>query len=67
MAGAVNWIRGLRERVADPFERFKTLHANAVMESEETKDVFKCFNSVSEIFDEFETGQFTARPPQTTS
>ena len=41
VAGSVLWVRGLKERIQDPYERFKSLHASAVMESEETKEVFK--------------------------
>jgi len=30
VAGAVLWIRGLKERIRDPFDRFKTIHASTV-------------------------------------
>jgi dynein heavy chain len=58
VAGAVSWVRGLKERIQDPYERFKTLHASAVMESEETKEVFKIYNLAIALFEEFEQKQF---------
>ena len=58
VAGSVMWVRGLKERIQDPFERFKTLHASAVMESEETKEVFKIYNLAMQLFDEHEQKQF---------
>ena len=58
VAGAVLWVRGLKERISDPYTRFKTLHASAVMESEETKEVFKIYNLAIALFEEFEQKQF---------
>ena len=60
VAGAVLWIRGLKERIVDPYERFKTLHASPSMESEETKEVFKLHAQAMELFDVYETQQFGA-------
>ena len=58
VAGSVLWVRGLKERIQDPYERFKSLHASAVMESEETKEVFKIYNLAIQLFDEHEQKQF---------
>ena len=58
VAGSVLWVRGLKERIQDPFERFKSLHASAVMESEETKEVFKIYDLAIQLFEEHEQKQF---------
>ena len=60
VAGAVNWIRGLKERISDPYERFKSLHANSVMESEETREIFKVHAQGMQLFEEYELKQFGA-------
>eukprot|EP01051_Picozoa_sp_SAG22_P001070 SAG22_NODE_38_length_26325_cov_107.302067_8_plen_327_part_00 len=60
VAGAVLWIRGLKERIVDPYERFKTLHASPSMESEETKEVFKLHAQAMELFEVYESQQFGA-------
>ena len=58
VAGAVLWIRGLMERIKDPFERFKTLHASTVIDSEETKQIFTVYKSAMQKFGDFEQQQF---------
>ena len=53
ISGALNWTRGLFDRVNEPMERLQTLSAS-IQEREEFKDVQKLFNSLCKNLKEFE-------------
>jgi dynein heavy chain len=53
IAGALNWTKGLYERVSDPMERLGQLTAS-ILEREEYKDVQKLYNSLVKNLKEFE-------------
>ena len=58
VSGAVLWVRGLQERIQDPFEKFGNLKNSAVMETDETKETFKMYQNASETFKAYELSQF---------
>ena len=58
VSGAVLWVRGLQERIQDPFEKFGNLKSNAVMETDETKETFKMYENTTAMFLEYEKAQF---------
>lgn len=53
IAGALNWTRGLFDRVTEPMERLSQLSAS-IQEREEFKDVQKLYNSLLKSLKEFE-------------
>lgn len=53
IAGALNWTRGLFDRVNEPMERLSQLSAS-IQEREEFKDVQKLYNSLLKSLKEFE-------------
>lgn len=53
IAGALNWTKGLYERVSDPMERLSALSAS-ILEREEYKDVQKLYNSLVKNLREFD-------------
>jgi dynein heavy chain len=53
IAGALNWTKGLYERVKEPYERLEALSAS-VKEREEYKDVTKMYSSLCRNLKEFE-------------
>lgn len=53
IAGALNWSRGLFDRVCEPMQRLAGLSAS-IQEREEFKDVQKLYNSLCKSLKEFE-------------
>lgn len=53
VAGALNWTRGLYDRVHEPMERLKLL-SSSIHEREEYKDVQKLYTSLCRSLEEFE-------------
>jgi len=53
VAGALNWTRGLFDRVQEPMERLTQL-STSIQEREEFKDVQKLYNSLCKSIKEFE-------------
>jgi len=53
IAGALNWTRGLLERVKEPFEKLDTVSAS-IKEREEYKDICKLYSSLKRNLQEFE-------------
>lgn len=53
IAGALNWTRGLFDRVHEPMERLNSL-PSVIQEREEFKDVQKLYNSLCKSLQEFE-------------
>jgi dynein heavy chain len=53
IAGALNWTRGLFDRVNEPMERLSQL-STTIQEREEFKDVQKLYNSLCKSLKEFE-------------
>ena len=53
IAGALNWTKGLFERVNDPMQRLSSL-TTSIQEREEYKDVQKLYNSLVKNLKEFE-------------
>mmetsp|Transcript_25005 Transcript_25005/g.85566 ORF Transcript_25005/g.85566 Transcript_25005/m.85566 type:complete len:4525 (+) Transcript_25005:136-13710(+) len=52
-SGAINWVRGLRERIKEPMEKLRNL-SKIVMETEEAKEVTKLFGQLSASLIEYE-------------
>jgi dynein heavy chain len=57
IAGAVNWSKGLYERIKEPFDRLETLSAS-IKEREEYKDVSKLYTSLVRNLNEFNEIKF---------
>lgn len=53
VAGALNWTRGLKDRVQEPMQRLSQL-SNSIHEREEYKDVQKLYTSLCRSLEEFE-------------
>ena len=56
IAGALNWSKGLQERIAEPFMRLETL-STSIKEREEYKDVSKLYTSLCRNLKEFNEGK----------
>lgn len=58
IAGALNWTRGLFDRVNEPMERLSMLNS-VIQEREEFKDVQKLYNSLCKSLKEFEEAKIS--------
>ncbi len=59
VAGALNWSRGLEERIREPMEKLKTVN-QTIQEREEYKDVLKLYTSIMKGLKEFEESKIKA-------
>ena len=57
IAGALNWSKGLHERIKEPFDRLETL-STSIKEREEYKDVSKLYTSLVRNLKEFNEIKF---------
>ena len=53
VAGALNWSRGLEERIREPMEKLSSI-SQSIQEREEYKDVHKLYTSIMKGLKEFE-------------
>lgn len=53
VAGALNWTRGLKDRIQEPMERLQNLNSS-LHDREEYKDVQKLYTSLLKSLKEFE-------------
>lgn len=53
IAGALSWCRGLRDRIADPMTKIRSLNKD-IMAREESKEVVKLYGTIMAAMDEFE-------------
>jgi len=58
IAGALNWTRGLFDRVNESMERLSMLNS-VIQEREEFKDVQKLYNSLCKSLKEFEEAKIS--------
>ena len=56
IAGALSWCRALRERVAEPFARLKSL-SSEILDREDSREVIKVYNQLLAHLDEYDAAR----------